>query len=192
MFITSFDSILQRSYGSDTASIIFPNLHTNTNRFFVLPFQPDFSTHSTQIMWSISTYVFGAILGLNILGAHALVVCNTQQARDSASVSGAAFAKDLKNTIAKPMDEICIAGFDPNDKHRFISYESGPLVFTITPTEDNTQIKNSCGVNFDQIIEECIVEKDLWGGSALIDGLLYQIYNHEMFGTGLNDGYINN
>jgi hypothetical protein len=143
-------------------------------------------------MWTIRIPVFGAILGLNILGAHALVVCNTQQARDPASVSGAAFAKDLKNTIAKPIDGICISGFSPNDKHRFISYDSGPLVFTITATDDNSQIKSSCGANFDQIIEECIVEKDLWGGSVLIDGSLYQIYNHEMFGTGLNDGYINN
>jgi hypothetical protein len=143
-------------------------------------------------MWTIRTSVFGTFLGLNILGAHALVVCNTQQARDPAGVSGAAFAKDLKNKIAKPIEDICVAGFSPNDKHRFVTYESGPLVFTITATDDNVQIKSSCGANFDQIIEECIVKSDLWGGSAHIDGSLYQIYNHEMSGTGLNDGQINN
>ena len=142
-------------------------------------------------MWTIGTTILGAALGFNILGAHALVVCNSRQARGSDNVPGSTFAKDLRNIIAEPLDDICIAGFSPQDKHRFISYESGPLVFTITATDDNALLKEGCRTNFDQIIEECIVGKELWGGSDLIDGLLYQIYNHEVFGSGFNDGYSN-
>jgi hypothetical protein len=133
--------------------------------------------------------VLGAILCLNAIGVHALnsVVCNTRQTRDSASVSGSDFAKDLKDTINKPVGDICTAGFNPEIKTRFISYESGPLVFTIMPTDEDAQLQEGCGTNFEQIIEECIAKKDLWGGSILTGGLLYQIYNHDVFGTGFNE-----
>lgn len=143
-------------------------------------------------MWSVGISILGIALSFNALGVDALVVCNTRQPRDSESTPGPDFAKELKNAIVAPIGDICTTGFSTEERSRFVSYESGSLVFTITPTEENSELRDGCGTNFDQIIDECIAAKDLWGGSVLNGGVLYQIYNNDVFGTGFNDGYRNN
>ena len=138
-------------------------------------------------MWTPSVSVLAVVLGLNAVGIQAQdeVVCDTRQTRDASSLSGSDTAKDFQQTMDDHIHSACQNGFKSEEERQFKSHQAGSLVLTITATDDLQPITD-CGANFDRIIEQCIINENLWGGTVLSDGILYEIHKSDVLGNTLS------
>jgi cell division septation protein DedD len=138
-------------------------------------------------MWTPSVSVLAVVLGLNAVGIQAQdeVVCDTRQTRDAASLSASDTAEAFQRTMDDHIHSACQNGFKSEEERQFSSHQAGPLVLTITATDDFPP-NTDCGANFDRIIEQCIINENLWGGTVLTDGILYEIHKSDISGNTLS------
>jgi hypothetical protein len=137
-------------------------------------------------MWTAGLSILGAVLSLNAVGVQAQggVVCDTRQPRDTVSQSGTDFAKNLKDTISKSVGDLCLGGFKNEDEDGFVTYQSGSTVFAITRADDNAEPSEGCTTTFNDIVDQCIANGNVWGGSVITGGLMYEIYNNDIMSNG--------
>ena len=119
-----------------------------------------------------------AILALSILGVYGKLTCNIHHARAPNNFSDAGFTKNIRESIEKPIERICLAAFPPGNQDSFVNYHSGPFVLTITRTDTKKSDEN-CQIRLNDIIEQCNAENNVWVGTLSTDGLLYEIYYSE-------------
>lgn len=116
---------------------------------------------------------------LTLGGAFALptsikAVCNSHSPRES-SPSGPEYAQSLRDVAKSYGHKLCEVS-PPESHDAGISYRSGPTVFRIVgngPAESY----NDCQFYFEEVIEQCIAQQNVWGGILSVDGVLYEISN---------------
>lgn len=114
-----------------------------------------------------------ALLSLKALGVYA-IDCNTDIPLDPNGPSGADIASSIQVGENGPVDDLCMNRFKDIEAGPII-YNAGPLVFSLSRTEGVLHPTGDCKSSLSNIISQCIVSENVWGGSVETDGLLFEI-----------------
>ncbi|PVH97890.1 hypothetical protein DM02DRAFT_64593 [Periconia macrospinosa] len=124
-------------------------------------------------MYLLKPLVFAVLSGIH--GAHA-AICNTQQTRSNdIEASGYQIARQLFRALDAISDDLC-KGQAPYPNGGMRTHQYNSLVFSIYG-QDASNPAPDCSKPFADIIDQCTVQGNVWGGNTSSQGLLFEIQN---------------
>lgn len=125
-------------------------------------------------MWTAGLSITSTLLSLYVAGATAQngVICNSKipVGKDSSGLQTSANGLAMK---------LCDAHVKDSGHTPFISDKGlDGVVLTITHSDETPKhtTAEDCAAHFNEIVEQCILKMDVWGGTVDVDGILYEIY----------------
>ena len=120
---------------------------------------------------------FHIILTAVILYANAFVTkaadCNTAQYRRGGDPSGQDISRALLGNNGATLDNVCSGGFPPGSQTT-ATFNTGSLIYNVTRSDPNQSLQH-CQGGFNNIIQQCIVNGNYWGGTWTLDGETYTL-----------------
>jgi hypothetical protein len=129
-------------------------------------------------MWTAGLSITGTLLGFYATGvsAQAGVKCLPE-------VRGEAVNNELEANVKQIAVELCELHLEEGSHDPFIR-KPGPGGYALTITHsvedpDDVEVED-CTAFFNEIIEQCILHAGVWGGTAYVDGLMYEIFQDDI------------
>lgn len=128
-----------------------------------------------NITWRVCS-----LLGTFFVGVYS-ADCNLNQQRRTGDPSG----EDISTALEKDNQIVSVCSGDfPSFNDRISTYNHWNMLYNVT-RDDPSQSLQNCQDGFRNIVEQCILSGNYWGGTWSLNGFTYAIFNKVYPSNGL-------